>query len=96
MLIALWAVGLAAGAVHPLGFLNAVAGLIAIGAFYAAAGVSLSLLIGERKQTNNLILLVVLCVLPLSGLAILLARRGERLPGGVLDSLSHLVVAVLV
>ncbi len=72
ILIALWAVGLAAGAVHPLGFLNAVAGLIAIGAFYAAAGACLSLRIGERKQTNNLIVLVVLCALPLSGLAILL------------------------
>ena len=72
MLIALWAVGLAAGAVHPLGFLNAVAGLIAIAAFYAAAGVSQSLLIGQRKQTNDLILLAVLYVLPLSGLAILL------------------------
>ena len=40
-LISLWAVGLLAGAVHPLGFLNAVAGLIAIGAFYAAFGVAL-------------------------------------------------------
>jgi hypothetical protein len=55
-----------------VGFLNAVAGLIAIGAFYAAAGVSLSLVLGERKQTNDLILLVALYVLPLSGLAILL------------------------
>jgi hypothetical protein len=59
-------------AVHPLGFLNAVASLIAIGAFYAVVGVSLSLQIGERKQTNNMILLIVLCVLPMSGLAILL------------------------
>ena len=56
MLIALWTVGLLAGAVHPLGFLNAVAGLIAIGAFYAAVGVSLSLQIGERKQTDNMII----------------------------------------
>jgi ABC-type Na+ efflux pump permease subunit len=72
MLIALWAVGVAAGAVHPLGFFNAVAGLIAIGAFYSAMGILLSLLIGKRKQINNMLLLVVLCVLPLSGLAILL------------------------
>jgi ABC-type Na+ efflux pump permease subunit len=75
ILIALWAVGLWAGAVHPLGFLNAAAGLIVIGAFYAATGVSLALQIGERKQANHMILLVVLCLLPLSGLAILL-------PGG--------------
>jgi hypothetical protein len=72
LLIALWTFGLLAGAVHPLGFLNAVAGLIAIGAFYAVVGVSLSLQIGERKQTNNMILLIVLCGLPMSGLAILL------------------------
>ena len=80
-LIALWAVGLLAGAVHPLGFLSAVAGLIAIGAFYAALGVSLSLRIGERKQTNNVIILLVLCVLPLSGLAILLPGRASVLLG---------------
>jgi ABC-type Na+ efflux pump permease subunit len=72
MLIALWAVGLSAGAVHPLGFLSAIAGLLAIGAFYAALGVSLSLQIGERKQVNNVILLFVLVALPLSGLAIML------------------------
>jgi hypothetical protein len=57
-LIVLWAVGLLAGAVHPLGFLNAVAGLVVIGAFYAALGVTLSMQIGERKETNNMILKV--------------------------------------
>jgi hypothetical protein len=70
ILIALWVVGLGAGAVHPLGLLNAIAGLIVIGAFYAALGVSLSLQIGDGKQVNHVILLVVVCVLPLSGLAI--------------------------
>ncbi len=72
MLITLWTVGLLAGAVHPLGFLNAVAGLIVIGAFYAVVGVSLSLQIGERKQIDNIMILFVLVVLPMSGLAILL------------------------
>ena len=57
---------------HPLGFLNAVAGLIVIGAFYAAFGVSLALQIGERKQIDNIIILFVLVVLPMSGLAIML------------------------
>jgi ABC-type Na+ efflux pump permease subunit len=71
-LIALWTVGLSAGALHPLGFLNAVAGLIAIGALYAAVGVSMGLQVGQRKQIDSMIILLVLCVLPLSGLAILL------------------------
>jgi ABC-type Na+ efflux pump permease subunit len=70
-LVALWVVGLASGAVHPLGFLSAVAGLIAIGAFYAALGVYLSLQIGDRKRIENVMVLVVLCVLPVSGLAIM-------------------------
>jgi ABC-type Na+ efflux pump permease subunit len=81
ILITLWTVGLLAGAVHPLGFLNAITGLIAIGAFYAAAGVSLSLLIGERKQANHMIMLVVLCLLPLSGLAIMLPGSASVLLG---------------
>lgn len=77
----LWAVGLWAGAVHPLGFLSAVAGLIVIGALYAALGALLALQIGERKQTNNVILLVVLCVLPLSGLAIMLPGSASTFLG---------------
>lgn len=81
MLIALWTVGLLAGAVHPLGFVSAGVSLIVIGAFYAAAGVFLSLQSGERKQTNNMILLVVLCVLPISGLAILLPGSASILLG---------------
>jgi hypothetical protein len=80
-LIALWVVGLAAGAVHPLGVLNALAGLMAIGAFSAALGVSLGLRIAERKATTNMILLLVVCVLPLSGLAILLPGRASVLLG---------------
>jgi ABC-type Na+ efflux pump permease subunit len=81
MLIALWTVGLFAGAIHPLGFLNAVAALIVIGAFYAALGVSLSLQIGDRKQMNNMIIFGVLCALPFSGLAILLPGSGSILLG---------------
>ena len=81
VLIALWVVGVAAGSVHPLGFLNAVAALIAIGAFYAAVGASLSLQIGELKQANNLLLLVVLCVIPISALAIFLPGNASVFPG---------------
>ena len=95
MLIALWVVGLVAGAVHPLGFLNAVAGLIAIGAFYAAVGVSLSLQIGERKQANNMILLACSVRAAPERAGDLVAGQCERLAGGVLVALSHLVVAVL-
>ncbi len=94
-LISLWAVGLLAGAVHPLGFLNAVAGLIAIGAFYAAFGVALVLRIGERRQTNLMIILLILCVLPLSALAILVPGRASVLLGACSSSLRHLVVTVL-
>jgi hypothetical protein len=70
-LIALWTVGLLAGSVHPLGFVCAVAGLIVIGAFYAALGVTLSLQIGDQKQMNKVMLLVLLSVPPLSWPAIL-------------------------
>jgi ABC-type Na+ efflux pump permease subunit len=81
MLIALWVVGVAAGSVHPLGFLNAVVALIAIGAFYAAFGVSLSLQISELKQANSTLLLVVLCVIPISALAIFLPGNASVFPG---------------
>jgi hypothetical protein len=80
-LFALWVVGLVAGAVHPLGFLSAVTGLIVIGPLYAALGVSLSLQIGERKQTNNVILVLALCVLPLCGMAIMLPSSASILLG---------------
>ena len=66
---------------HPLGFVNAITGLIAIGAFYAVVGVALSLQIGERKQANHMILLLVLCVLLISGLAILLPGGASVLLG---------------
>ena len=81
MLITLWTVGLLAGAVHPLGFLNAITGLIVIGAFYAVVGLSLSFRIGERKQANHMIILLVLCVLLFSGLAILLPGGASVLLG---------------
>ena len=81
-LVALWSAGLLAGAVHPLGFVNAVAGLFVIGAFYAALGVSLSLRLGQRKQIEHAILFLVLGLLPLSGLAILLPGTRSVLLGG--------------
>jgi ABC-type Na+ efflux pump permease subunit len=81
ILIALWTVGLFAGAVHPLGFLNAVAALFVIGAFYAALGVTMSLQISERKHFNKMLILCVLCALPFSGLAILLPGSASILLG---------------
>ena len=52
-LIALWAVGLMAGAVHPLGFLAAVTGLAAVAWFCSALGVSASLREGGRKRAGH-------------------------------------------
>jgi hypothetical protein len=52
-----------------------------IGPFYAALGVALSLQAGERKKTNHSILLLVLCLLPLTGLAIMLPGSESVLLG---------------
>ena len=81
MLIALWVVGVAAGSIHPLGFLNAVVGLSAIGAFYAAVGVSLSLHLSELKQADKMLLYLILCVSPISALAIFLPGSASVFPG---------------
>jgi hypothetical protein len=58
-LIALWTVGLMAGAVHPLGFLAAVTGLAAAAWFCSALGVSTSLREGGMKRAGHPLALVV-------------------------------------
>jgi hypothetical protein len=57
--IALWTVGLMAGAVHPLGFLAAVTGLAALAWFCSALGVSTSLREGGMKRAGHPLALVV-------------------------------------
>jgi hypothetical protein len=59
ILIALWTVGLMAGAVHPLGFLAAVTGLAAVAWFCSALGVSRSLREGGMKRAGHPLALVV-------------------------------------
>src|SRR3954449_3912195 len=59
ILIALWTVGLMAGAVHPLGFLAAVTGLAAPAWFCSALGVSRSLREGGMKRAGHPLALVV-------------------------------------
>ena len=49
----LWSVGLLAGAVHPLGFLAAVAGMGVSCWFLAAVGVSASLWSPDRSQATG-------------------------------------------
>ena len=95
-LIALWTVGLLAGALHPIGFVNAIAGLIAIGALYAAVGVSMGLQVGHRKQIDSTDHLLRSVRAPLERAGDPVAGLVDRFPGGMLESLSHLVVAVLV
>ncbi len=58
-LIALWTVGLMAGAVHPMGFLAAVTGLAALAWFCSALGVSRSLREGGMERTGHPLALVV-------------------------------------
>jgi hypothetical protein len=58
-LIALWTVGLMAGAVHPLGFLAAVTGLAALAWFWSALGVSTSLREDGMKRAGHPLALVV-------------------------------------
>src|SRR4051794_13952288 len=59
ILIALWTVGLMAGAVHPLGFLAAITGLAAPAWFCSALGVSRSLREGGMKRAVHPLALVV-------------------------------------
>ncbi len=63
VMMALWLVGLLVGAVHPIGFLMAIAGLVVSCWFLAALGVSVSLWSRDRNQaTGRIIVPVALCV----------------------------------
>jgi hypothetical protein len=64
-LIALWTVGLMAGAVHPLGFLAAVTGLAALAWFCSAQGASRSLREGGMKSAGHPLAVVVRLVVAL-------------------------------
>jgi hypothetical protein len=61
-LIGLWTVGLAAGAVHPLGFLAAVAGLAVSAWFCSALGVSALLWEGGMERAGHPLALLALLV----------------------------------
>ena len=75
-LIALWTVGLMAGAVHPLGFLAAVTGLAALAWFCSALGVSTSLREGGMKRAGHPLALVVRLVAALGVILLLAAISG--------------------
>ncbi len=63
VMMALWLVGLLVGAVHPVGFLMATAGLVVSCWFLSALGVSVSLWSRDRNQaTGRAIVPVALCV----------------------------------
>jgi ABC-type transport system involved in multi-copper enzyme maturation permease subunit len=69
LMLAFWIVGLLAGAVHPIGFLAALAGMGVSAGFLAAAGVCASLWSPDRHQATSravgpLILFLSLAVLP--------------------------------
>jgi hypothetical protein len=82
VLVALWTVGLLAGAVHPLGFLAAVAGLAASYGFFAALGVSLSMRVGPRRKASDLITLLYPLVTVSSLVILLPGRAGVVLSAG--------------
>jgi len=75
-LIALWTVGLMAGAVHPLGFLAAVTGLAALAWFCSALGVSRSLREGGMKRAGRPLALVVRLVVALGVILLVGAISG--------------------
>jgi ABC-type transport system involved in multi-copper enzyme maturation permease subunit len=72
LMLALWTVGLLAGAVHPLGFLAALAGLVVSCWFLAALGVSMSLWSRNRSQATGRVLGPLMLSLALSALPFLL------------------------
>lgn len=53
MLLALWLVGLATGALHPLGFAAGIASLALLTAYYAALGVFLAIAAGDPIPRNK-------------------------------------------
>jgi hypothetical protein len=74
VLLALWAVALLTGALHPLGLLIALMGLAATTWLYAALGTYVSLWSPDRKQATGRIVLP--AMLPMTGFALLFLPRG--------------------
>jgi hypothetical protein len=72
-LIGLWAVGLMAGAVHPLGFLAAVVGLAVSAWFYSALGVSESLREGGMERAGHPLALLIRLVAAVGATFLLVA-----------------------
>jgi hypothetical protein len=72
LMLALWVVGLLAGAVHPLGFLAALIGLGVSGWFLAVLGVSMSLWSRDRAQATGRSLGPLMLFLSLGALPFLL------------------------
>jgi hypothetical protein len=88
--VGLWAVGLAAGAVHPLGFVAALAGLVASAWFYAALGTFAAVRSGAAEETAgwSIMLLMLLSAtgagllwLPPRGLSVLMGAGSMPLLG---------------
>lgn len=74
LLIGFWTVGIMAGAVHPLGFIAALVGMVVIGGFSAAIGVYACLMADGRRNGLS-ISAVVPNLFCLCGLAIILPGR---------------------
>lgn len=81
LLLGPWAVGLLTGAVHPLGFLLAVAGLAVSAGFFAATGVAVGLYTRGSQDAEALAVLLIVILLPLSGLAALLPGQASLVFG---------------
>jgi hypothetical protein len=74
VLLALWAVALLAGALHPLGLLIALMGLAATTWLYAALGTYVSLWSPDRKQATARIVLP--AMLPMTAVVLVFLPRG--------------------
>jgi len=68
LIVGLWAIGLAAGALHPIGFLASLIGLGVSAWFLAVIGVVGSLHSRDRAQATSRILAPIMLILALSGL----------------------------
>lgn len=83
LMLALWVIGLLAGAVHPLGFLAAVAGLGVSGWFFAVLGVSMSLRSRDRAQATGRALGPLLLFLSLGAVPFILPGMASVALAGV-------------
>jgi hypothetical protein len=74
VLVALWVVALLAGALHPIGFLAALASLGVMTCFYVALGTYVSLWSPDRRQAVGRVVLP--AMLPMSGVVLLFLPQG--------------------